>query len=75
VRSIEEETHEHTGESPGNGYGHDPTALVSFGKNGKENDLRESKETDSVEVDGFECSVTQSNTDGSTSDTHGGRDR
>jgi hypothetical protein len=59
MRSIEEETHEHTGQSSGNRDSHDPG---------------EQEETDSVEVDGLEGTVAESDTDGGTGDTHGGGD-
>jgi len=57
--SVEEESHEHARERTGNRDSSDP---------------RKCQETDSVEVDGLEGTVAESDTDGSTSDTHGGRD-
>lgn len=57
MRSVENKTHEDTSKGTGNGDSSDPS-----------NDQK----TDSLEVDGLECTITESDTDGSTGDTHGG---
>lgn len=55
--SVEEQTHYHTTEGTGNGNGHDPG---------------EQQESNSLEVDGFEGAVAETNANGGTSDAHGG---
>jgi hypothetical protein len=59
MRSVEDDTHGQTTNGTGNGDGHDP---------------REDKETDSLPVDGLEGTVAETDSDGGTSDAHGGGD-
>lgn len=59
VRSIEEQAHEHSSESAGDGDGGDPG---------------DGEEADSLEVDCLQGAVAEADTDGSASDAHGGRD-
>lgn len=60
VRSVEEKTHEDTTKGTSNGDGHDPG---------------EDQEADTLEVYGLEGAVAKTNTDGSSSNAHGGGDR
>jgi hypothetical protein len=59
VRSIEEKTHENTSEGSCDRNGCDPG---------------EEQKTDTLEVDGFEGSVAETDSDSGTGDAHGGRD-
>ncbi len=59
VRSVEQETHQAATDETGNRDGHDPG---------------EDEETNSLPVDSLEGTVAETNTDGGTSDTHGGGD-
>ena len=57
MRSVDEETHDATSQGTGNGDGHEPT---------------ESKETNSLPVNSLIGTVAETNTNGGTSDAHGG---
>ena len=59
VRSIKEETHEDTTERTSDRNGSDPG---------------DDQETDSLEVNGFDGAVAESDSNGRTGDTHGGGD-
>jgi hypothetical protein len=59
VRSVEDDSHGETTNSTGDGDGHDPG---------------EDKETNSLPVDSLDGTVAETDTNGGTSDTHGGRD-
>lgn len=59
VRSVENDAHGHTADGTGNGNGHDP---------------REDEETDSLPVYSLDGTVAKTDTDGGTSDAHGGGD-
>jgi hypothetical protein len=59
VGSIEEQTHEYSSESAGDGDGSDPC---------------EDEKADSLEVDCLQGAVAEADTDGSASDAHRGRD-
>ena len=59
VRSIQKERHEHASECPRNRDGSHP---------------RQSQQTNPLEVDSLESSVTQTDTDSRTGDAHGGGD-
>ena len=59
VRSIEEQAHEYSSESAGDGDGGDPC---------------EEEEADPVEVNCLQGAVVEADTDGSASDAHRGRD-
>ena len=59
VRGVEEDAHEDTAEGAGNGDGHDPG---------------DQQEGDSLEVDGLEGAVAETDADGGTGDAHGGGD-
>lgn len=60
VRSIESQPHETTANKASDGNGHDP---------------REQEQADSLPVDGFVGTVAETNTNSSSRDTHGCRDR
>ncbi len=60
VGSVEDDTHGKTTNGTGDGNGHDPG---------------EDKETNSLPVDSLDSPVAETDTDGSTSDAHGCRDR
>lgn len=57
VRRVEEQPHEDTTDGSSNGDSHDPG---------------EDEETDSLPVHGLDGTVAETNTDGGTSDAHGG---
>ena len=59
MRGVEGETHEASTDETGDGDGHDPG---------------EDEEENSLPVDGLEAAVAETDTDGGTGDTHGGRD-
>lgn len=59
MRSIEEQTHQATGQSSGNGNGHDPS---------------KQQKSDTLEVDCPEGTIAETHANGGTGDTHGGRD-
>lgn len=59
MRGVEEKAHKDTTKGASNGDGGNP---------------RQHQETDSLEVDGLESTVAKTDTDGGTSDAHGGRD-
>lgn len=59
VGSVEDDSHGQTTDGTGDGDGHDPG---------------EDEETDSLPVDGLDGAVAETDTDGGTSDAHGGRD-
>ena len=59
VRRVENQAHETSSESAGDGDGEDPC---------------EEEEADSLEVDCLVGAVAEADTDGSASDAHGGRD-
>jgi hypothetical protein len=58
MRGVESKTHETSTDKTGDGDGHDP---------------REDEKENSLPVDSLDTAVAETNTDGSTSDTHGGR--
>jgi hypothetical protein len=58
VRCVEEEAHEHTAESAGNGDGHDPGG---------------DEQADTLPVDGLVGAVAETNADGGTGNAHGRR--
>ena len=60
VWSVEEQTHQHTGEGTGDRDGHDP---------------RNHQQGDSVPVDGLKRSVGKTDTDRGTRNAHRGRNR
>jgi hypothetical protein len=60
VRGVEDDSHGETTNGTSDGDGHDPG---------------EDEETNTLPVDGLDSSVAETDTDGGTSDTHGGRDR
>lgn len=60
VRSVDEQTHQTSSKGTNNGDGQDPT---------------QEQETNTLEVDSPQRAVAQTNSDGGTSDTHGGRNR
>lgn len=55
MRRIDEQAHQHTSESASNRDSKDPA---------------DQKESDSVPVDGLECAVTETDTDGGAGDAH-----
>lgn len=55
VRSVQEQTHQHTTKGSGDRNCHDP---------------RKDKQTNTLEVDGLECAVTETNADGGAGDAH-----
>ena len=59
MRSVKEQTHEHTADGTGNGDGHDPG---------------ENKQADSLPVDSLDGTVAETDTDGGASNAHGGGD-
>ena len=59
VRSVKEQTHEHTADCTGNGDGHDPG---------------ENKQADSLPVDSLDGTVAETDTNGGASNAHGGGD-
>jgi hypothetical protein len=59
VRGVEDDGHGETTDGTSNGNGHDPG---------------EDEETNTLPVDGLDGSVAKADTDGRTSDTHGGGD-
>ena len=59
MRSIEDQGHDYSSESAGDGDGEEPS---------------EEEKADSLEVDCLQGAVAEANTNGSASDAHGGRD-
>ena len=57
VRSVEDDAHGQTTDGTSDGDGHDPG---------------EDEETNSLPVDSLDCSVAKTDTNGGTSDAHGG---
>lgn len=60
MRSVEDDTHGQTTDGTGDGDRHDPG---------------EDEKTNSLPVDGLDGSIAETDTDGSTGNAHGGRDR
>lgn len=60
MRSIKEQAHNNAAEGAGDGNCKDPC---------------EEQKTNSLEINCFQCTVAETDADGSTSDAHGGRDR
>jgi hypothetical protein len=60
VRGVKGKGHKTSTDETGDGDGHDPG---------------ENEEEDSLPVDSLDATVAETDTDGGTSDTHGGRDR